>query len=625
MGVWAPSDAEWTAARIATLPPSWQERELAAWKKRAAFDYYGANAELRETTETLLALRIPLDASDATICDAASTLADRCASRAEIFHDGPSLRLAMERICRNQGIEPPPAKVRVGPAMARMCCPLWWRRKLRRHHGQTVEGAAIRLGYVSKAKDLYISQERLTARIQQHARNAAALESTIARNELGQEYTLAQLAAKGPANKKVRRAELMTRISGFERIAVEMGHSGLFFTITLPSRFHKCRTVADGRKVLDNPNYDPTETPAKGQKALAKTWARIRAALARRGVKLYGFRIAEPQHDGTPHWHILAFHEPLWPGKTVRNAHARICALIRRYALADSPDERGAREHRCDFERIDWGKGSAAGYVAKYVSKNIDGAHVGEDFNGGPATETAARVEAWASLWGIRQFQQIGGPPVGVWRELRRVVNIPDGAPEHLVKAHRAVNKLTKLEGRENASVAWDHYCQAQGGVLCGRNAAIKLTMVAGDKPGRYGDDPAARPVGVETVASELYYVLPGLMSQRLVTWAVESVRHEWTISRGLLVENQARLTGRPVWEVPAERAQPAQPWTRVNNCTDPKRSTRRATRPVQTPCGPHEHAAMSYSHVPTLGSPNLQRIDAYGSPPPTQQCYSCP
>ena len=87
---------------------------------------------------------------------------------------------------------------------------------------------------------------------------------------------------------------------------------------------------------------------------------------------------------------------------------------MREHALRDSPHEPGAQAHRCDFTAIDPAKGSAAGYIAKYIAKNIDGAHVGEDFNGKSATETAVRVEAWAARWGIRQFQQIGGAPVGV-------------------------------------------------------------------------------------------------------------------------------------------------------------------------------------------------------------------
>ena len=89
------------------------------------------------------------------------------------------------------------------------------------------------------------------------------LEATTATNELGQEYALAELAAKGIANKAIRRGELMTRIAGFERIAVDCAHVGLFFTMTCPSRMHKWRTVAGG-KVVENRRYDGT-TPKEAQ------------------------------------------------------------------------------------------------------------------------------------------------------------------------------------------------------------------------------------------------------------------------------------------------------------------------------------------------------------------------
>lgn len=305
---------------------------------------------------------------------------------------------------------------------------------------------------------------------------------------------------------------------------------------------------------MDNPRYDPKENPATAQRYLCNVWARIRSAMDRRGIRLYGFRIAEPQHDATPHWHMLLFCAAEHV-QTVRE-------VFLRYALADSPDEPGAREHRCDFKTIDWNKGSAAGYIAKYVAKNIDGHGVGTDLNGQPAIESATRVEAWAATWGIRQFQQIGGPPVGVWRELRRVEQLPAGAPAHLRQAHAAVNKTAVIEGRDHASVAWDRYCKAQGGVFCGRDARIKLAMLAPEKLTRYGEDPAPRPYGVETTSIEPFASpdAPENLSSRIVHWVVESVRHTWEI-----VFSKKPNTGREAF---AERAESAQPWTCVNNCT---------------------------------------------------------
>ncbi|AVO42736.1 replication endonuclease [Simplicispira suum] len=548
-------DQTWMRGRIEALPGPWQRRLESKWRGMYGRSIFDANTFLRKQTDALAAVRIPIDASDDEICGAAQALALRCAELATRRHDAQALRQAMEKVVERQGIEPPADKVRTGPAIARMACELWWRRKLRRHHGRAVEASAIALGIVNKRAEIYCSNETLRRRQKQNTRNAAALEATIARNELGQEYTLAELAAKGPANKAIKRAELMTRIAGFERIARDMGHAGLFLTITCPSRMHPWRTVG-GWKVEQNPRYDNETTPRTAQAYLAKVWARIRAQLHRIGSKLYGFRIAEPQHDGTPHWHLLVFHKP-------EHADA-IRASVTKHALRDSPNEPGAHAHRVDFRVIDWEKGSAAGYIAKYVAKNIDGYRVEADLHGNPAMETSARVEAWATTWGIRQFQQVGGPPVGPWRELRRIEALPSGAPDHLIKAHNAVNRLAVIEGREHASVAWDHYCHAQGGVFCGRDYRVRLSQVQDAGLNRYGEEAAPRTVGVETVGIEHYtpehmkHMRQAPQIPRAVLWEVESTRYKWEI------------VGRaPAHGMGAIAAAKLAPWTRVNNCTE--------------------------------------------------------
>ena len=119
-------------------------------------------------------------------------------------------------------------------------------------------------------------------------------------------------------------------------------------------------------------------------------------------------------------------------------------ATIRKYWLSEDGTERGAQEHRVRLKRIEGG--GAAGYVAKYIAKNV-GNHALSDHidvvNGQdatmrmqadgkgdqvPAKDTNStdfagyrRVDAWASHWGVRQFQAFGLPSVTVWREMRRV------------------------------------------------------------------------------------------------------------------------------------------------------------------------------------------------------------
>jgi hypothetical protein len=596
----------WAAGLVAPFPRRWQASMMHEWeRRRASFDRANvtaqgdaqrlANIALRERAGGLAALAVheelPLDANDGDVCAWAEAGAEtarvrwltlqawqaagHCAARAAGVAradleaaEVSEARAALADFCVLRGIDPAIAKTPLG-AVRRMIAPRWWRLRARRAHARAVECAARQLGLVNASRDPYVSDEGLHARMQQNARNAATLESTIARNlDTGQEFTLAELAAKGPANKAIRRAELMTRIAGFERIAIALGHTGLFLTITCPSKMHQFKLVGPNgrRQAIRNPHHDGTQ-PDQAQAYLRGVWARIRSALARRGLALYGFRIAEPQHDGTPHWHLLVFYP--------RECDALVETTVRRYALEMDGMEKGAQEKRCDFKRMDAKHGTAAGYIAKYVAKNIDGYKVGEDLLGHDALETSARVEAWATRWRIRQFQQVGGPPVTVWRELRRVEAVPADAPAHVIAAHNAVNRVAVLEGRDNASVAWDHYVNAQGGVYCGRNYRVRLATVADGSLTAYGEEAPARPVGVEY--GDVYRVADGICHysrERVVT--VESRRFRWEVRRAV-----ERARGSMFQH--AQRA----PRTCVNNCTEESNASRNAARSDPARGGP--------------------------------------
>ncbi|MGB8665698.1 MAG: replication endonuclease, partial [Serratia inhibens] len=160
----------------------------------------------------------------------------------------------------------------------------------------------------------------------------------------------------------------------------------------------------------------------------------------------------------------------------------QVIDIMRRYAMAEDGDERGAAKNRFDCKHMN--KGGAAGYIAKYIAKNIDGyALDGErDHETGELlTDTAAAVTAWASTWRIPQFQFIGLPSRGAWRECRKIrfVSLADEFDES-VEAVRAAADAGDFAA----------YILAQGGPNVGRDdQTVRVARRVADELNAYDEE----------------------------------------------------------------------------------------------------------------------------------------
>lgn len=341
----------------------------------------------------------------------------------------------------------------IAPAIARMFNDGWWRGRLRRVAAAWREHLQIAVGNVSKKKHTYASKNCVTDWREQKRRTREFLKGLELEDEDGNRISLIEKYDGSVANPAIRRCELMTRIRGFENICNELGYVGEFYTLTAPSKYH-ATTKAGYRNGKWN-----GASPADTQNYLTGIWARIRAKLHREDVRIFGIRVAEPHHDGTPHWHMLMFMLP--------EDVEYVRSIVRKYAWKEDHHELKsdkAKKARFHAEAIDPDKGSATGYVAKYISKNIDGyALDGEtdDESGDLLKETAPAVSAWAARWHIRQFQFVGGAPVTVYRELRRLADTET--------AHGLSVEFAAVHDAADAG-DWAGYVNAQGGPFVRRD-----------------------------------------------------------------------------------------------------------------------------------------------------------
>lgn len=536
-----------------------EEQDRDHWKR------YHATPEEMQRVHTKRVLRpVGVWESDADLRTLAQQRADHCIDWVVDFPGVMTFAAINEKL---GGLEArpmvpqcgQPLDVQLQAAIKRISCPLYWRRQLRRAQVQKREAQEQAAGHIWARSMPYCHDVTAKRHAERQAANRAMLEQTEIESAEGETITLWDAAQASTANKSIRRGELMTRIRGCEEWATAAGMVGIFTTNTLPSRFHA--SLFTGGK---NPNYDDS-TPRDGQQWLSKTWARARAKLHRARIGVFGFRVAEPHHDGCPHWHML-----LW----VRPEQAEALRdVLRAYWLQQEGDEYGAQEYRFKAEAIDPARGGAVAYVAKYIAKSIDDAGgVGEeghlDYQGQQKQlidgGKAQRVTAWASAWGIRQFQAIGQPPVTVWRELRRVEGgMVIGASKRMQRAHAAVHR------GEAHRADWRAYMTEQGGAMVGRGYQLRLWTETEEREGRYGPVEVKAPKGVFDVDR------PGENCN--------STRKKWK-AKGTWspAERHSASVGllREVWQLHGGGSgfpDVCAPWTRFNNCTPEAPAKRRS------------------------------------------------
>ncbi|MES0286911.1 replication endonuclease [Citrobacter freundii] len=374
---------------------------------------------------------------------------------------------------------------RICTAILRMASPDWWGRKIWRLRCDWRENQLRAVGAVNKKAHAYVSASSLIEWQEQRRKNRDFFKSHELVDEDGNVSSLEEMINKSTSNPAIRRHELMARMAGVELVAQSRGDVGIFLTITCPSKYHS--NIASGHH---NAKWNHS-TVAQAQRYLCRVWNRATAKLKREDLRPYGFRVAEPHHDGTPHWHALLF----MPQEQVKAT----VAILRAYFIAEDRDELGRNTGaRFKSKKMDPRKGSATAYIAKYISKNIDGhALAGEldDESGKPLNETAKYAMAWASLHRIRQFQPIGQPPISVYRELRKLSN--------QITTRQKIDNTFKRGAPLLVDPAMDAVCAAadvgcfatyiirQGGVLIPReNYVVRLAYQPADEMNAYCEIP---------------------------------------------------------------------------------------------------------------------------------------
>ncbi|MBJ9165089.1 replication endonuclease [Citrobacter farmeri] len=336
---------------------------------------------------------------------------------------------------------------------SRLSSPRWWETQLRKKIDRLKEKLFISMGLVQKRVSPFISREMFYSGQKKSQERINFLSTRKAINASTEQETdfLLRMAMSGIANPRIQKSELTQILFGTYKYATQCDHVCIFFTITLPPRFHAITFYGKPCK-----NWSGS-TPRDSHKELEVYWKKIRSALSK--ILFYGTRVVEPHYDGTPHWHIVIYMP--------RKDEERVVSTFKKYLsnIIDSPSENRILTYKSVKNE------AILPYLIKFMASSIPGVadeKAVDDVTGELLSRQAQKVKQWASLWRIRRFQHFGLPEIGTWRECRRI---------------RSTN-ITHELGSEAEAVrcAADHgdfalYIETQGGV--GIKRSVRTLQVA--------------------------------------------------------------------------------------------------------------------------------------------------
>lgn len=439
---------------------------------------------------------------------------------------------AIEHLRRKKRRRKPVNYDLIPPSLARMLCADWWYRKLWQMRCEWREEQLRAACLVNKKSSPYVSYEAVIHKREQRRKSLEFFRSHELVNADGDTLDMEEVVNASSSNPAHRRNEMMACVKGLELIAEMRGDCSVFYTITCPSRFHA--TLNNGRP---NPKWT-SESVRQSSDYLVSTFAAFRKAMHKTGMRWYGVRVAEPHHDGTVHWHLLCFMR--------KKDRRSITELLRKFAIREDREELGNNTGpRFKSELIDSRKGTPTSYIAKYVSKNIDGRGLGDEISketGKSLRDNAEHVSAWASLHRVQQFRFFGIPGRQAYRELRLLASQALRMQSDK-KAGAQVLENAQLDAVLAAADAgcFATYIMKQGGVLVPRKHHIARTAYElNDEPSAYGDH-----------GTRIYGIWSPLVEGRICTHATK-----WKMVRKAV----------DVQEATADQGACA-PWTRGNNC----------------------------------------------------------